>query len=603
MSFQLSIRWALLVLGCLAIVPPASLPAQDKRPGIHYTVALPEGLPAEVAEAIRAHAALFTRQDTPPLTRARLRHRFEEDRPLIQKILQANGYFQARVDYSLHSLDDGGHRVDLGVATGPVFTLQGVEVALAEGAAPQTPTPDLEDAGLVLGKPYKAAAVLKAQERIDGFYAENGYPFAARTDQRILVDHARQAVEVSFTVDPGPEAVFGELSVTGLTEVEREHVDKLLPWKRGDPYKASRLRAFTKQALASGLFALAEAKPAEDLTEGGELPINAAMRERKHRTWSAGGEYATELGPGLSLGYEHRNLFGKGETVSAEASVNTKQYLLDTRYRVPFFLRKDQRLEARASAGYEDLEAYEATFGDLQGLVYRQVLPELELGAGLGWRSSSTQDRSEDQRRDINLVYLPVSLLWDSRDNALNPGSGLVLSASAAPYADVLGQGEAPVFYRAVAEASTYLSLGPDSPVILALRAKAGQVFGIGREMMPADLRFYAGGGGSVRGYGFQAAGELDDDDAPLGGVSVLEFSLEPRFRVTDKLQLVAFLDAGRAFPDGVDLEAPLFKGVGVGARYDLGIAPVRFDIGFPLDRRDGVDDAFAVYFGIGQAF
>ena len=64
---------------------------------------------------------------------------------------------------------------------------------------------------------------------------------------------------------------------------------------------------------------------------------------------------------------------------------------------------------------------------------------------------------------------------------------------------------------------------------MLAARGRLGSIWGAGREELPASVRFYAGGGGSVRGYGFQELGPLDEDNDPLGGRSVVEFGGEMR--------------------------------------------------------------------------
>jgi translocation and assembly module TamA len=120
---------------------------------------------------------------------------------------------------------------------------------------------------------------------------------------------------------------------------------------------------------------------------------------------------------------------------------------------------------------------------------------------------------------------------------------------------------------------------------------------------VPADLRFYAGGGGSVRGFGFQLAGELDDDDNPLGGRSLVELSGEVRVRLTETIGAVAFVDAGSAFGSSVpDFNETLRIGAGPGLRYFSPLGPVRLDIGFPINARD-TDDSFQLYISLGQAF
>jgi translocation and assembly module TamA len=139
--------------------------------------------------------------------------------------------------------------------------------------------------------------------------------------------------------------------------------------------------------------------------------------------------------------------------------------------------------------------------------------------------------------------------------------------------------------------------------VVLAGRSAFGTLFGAAREQVPADLRFYAGGGGSVRGFKFQSAGRLDDDHKPIGGRSLVELSGEVRLRLTDTIGTVAFVDAGTAFgPSLPDFSQTLRVGAGPGLRYFSPIGPLRLDIGFPINRRPS-DDAFQLYVSLGQAF
>src|SRR3546814_13448578 len=56
---------------------------------------------------------------------------------------------------------------------------------------------------------------------------------------------------------------------------------------------------------------------------------------------------------------------------------------------------------------------------------------------------------------------------------------------------------------------------------VLAGRAKVGSIIGEKTEALPASRRFYAGGGGSIRGYEYLLVGPLDADDDPFGGTSL----------------------------------------------------------------------------------
>lgn len=121
---------------------------------------------------------------------------------------------------------------------------------------------------------------------------------------------------------------------------------------------------------------------------------------------------------------------------------------------------------------------------------------------------------------------------------------------------------------------------------------------------LPANKRFYAGGGSSIRGYRFQSVGPLGPGNTPLGGRSVFEVSAELRAKITDTLGGVIFIDGGNVYDDEVpDLSTNLQWAVGFGGRYFTAFGPLRLDFGFPVNGRDGVDDFMQFYISIGQAF
>ena len=130
-----------------------------------------------------------------------------------------------------------------------------------------------------------------------------------------------------------------------------------------------------------------------------------------------------------------------------------------------------------------------------------------------------------------------------------------------------------------------------------------GATTGAERDEIPADLRFYAGGGGSIRGYSFQSVGPLRQNE-PLGGRSLFELSVEFRMKVFDSIGLVAFMDGGSVFEDTFpDFDEPLRWGAGLGFRYFTPVGPLRLDVGVPLNRREDMDDRFQIYVSLGQAF
>ncbi|MDH3195438.1 MAG: BamA/TamA family outer membrane protein, partial [Hyphomicrobiales bacterium] len=158
-------------------------------------------------------------------------------------------------------------------------------------------------------------------------------------------------------------------------------------------------------------------------------------------------------------------------------------------------------------------------------------------------------------------------------------------------------------FLIAQGSLATYLSLSDDDRIVLAARVAAGSVVGASLAAIPSDRRLYAGGGGSVRGYGFQAASPRTPAGVLTGGRSFVESSLEARIAITDTIGIVPFVDAGGAFADSLPgKNGEFFAGAGVGLRYLTPVGPLRLDVAVPLKTIAGEPD-YGIYVGFGQAF
>jgi len=160
-------------------------------------------------------------------------------------------------------------------------------------------------------------------------------------------------------------------------------------------------------------------------------------------------------------------------------------------------------------------------------------------------------------------------------------------------------------FVRGIAEGRVYESFGAGDRLTLAARARVGWLEPVtgSADDVPPDRRFYAGGGGSVRGYEYNSIYPHERDTLGLapGGQGLAEASVEARWRFSQHWGAAAFVDGGNAFDDWSEA-SDLRWGVGAGLRYDLGFAPLRMDVAIPIDRGEA-RDAFAIYISLGQAF
>ncbi len=554
----------------------------------------------ELADLLKAVSVLVATRDRPPASVNILRKRAEKDTPRFRKVFRAYGYYAARVSYEIDDRERPW-RVTVRVNLGRPFLIRDVVLKLpTEAKSLKSKLPSFDSLGLIPGTPIQSKKVLDVEKALVRSAKHLGYPFAEMAGRKVLIDHQTRTASITYTMDPGPQAAFGIVTIAGLVSVDPDFVRKRLPWKPGDLFDAELLDLARKRLAETNLFASISVQPADSLDAEGKLPIRLVLEERKHRTVSAEASYTTDEGIGGTLAWEHRNFFHRGERLRLEADASSLAREFSAHFEKPDFFSDDQRFILRFKFADETTDAYDSMNTDLQALVERDLTKHLRFSGGVGVRLSRTDERGEEE--NFFLAYLPLRLTWNWVDDEIDPTSGWRIRIHGAPYYDLSGKASA--FWKVFCSLSHYWPVLEDARLVFANRVAAGVISGTSWDQIPADLRFYAGGGGSVRGYAYQTVGPLDKDDDPLGGNSVFEVNTELRAKMTQNIGMVAFLDGGSVSPDSYpSFQEKMFWAAGVGLRYYTAIGPFRVDVAFPLNGRSGVDDTFQIYISIGQAF
>lgn len=586
-------------------------------PVIAYDVRVDGEMPEELRDQLLDAAESGRLAERPPASELILARRAEADLPRLQQMLRAEGYFDGSVEFAIEgdttpALPPQGMAGELTtLVTTPaahlVFKVEpGPRYALGTLAiVVQDPDPDFEiptvgELGLAAGAPAVTQRVLDAEAVLLRLTRRQSYPLAALAPRRAVVDHDARTLDVTFAVTPGPKAPFGEITFAGDVGVKESFLRRTVPFATGEPFDPDLVDRGRTRLVQTNLFSTVRTILGERLDAEGRMPVTYELKPRLHRSIGGGVTYQTDIGAGVTAFWEHRNLLSAGERLRIEAEVSQKLDELRALFRKPAFVVPRLALVSDAAARRESTDAFDSrSLRAGAGLQY-EFTEKLIGSTGVAYRYARIDDQGDEST--FGLVSLPTGLDWDFSDDLLDPTEGGRLRLGAAPYFDTLGYGTH--FLKGQVTHTQYHALLAEHRLVLALRGSLGALTGAERGEVPADERFYAGGGGSVRGIGFQLAGPLDDDHNPLGGRSLAEFSIELRTRFTETLGGVAFLDGGSAFTSAVpSFSEPLRLGTGVGFRYITGIGPLRFDIAVPVDRRPGIDDRYQFYVSIGQAF
>ncbi|QJE73769.1 outer membrane protein assembly factor [Aerophototrophica crusticola] len=594
--------------------PPAPAPADETADSpaeaTPYTVAI-KGVEEhdQLTTLLEEVSRLVALREQPPPSPVGLRRRAEADRERLAAALRSAGYFDAVMDIDV-DVETSPALVTITIEEGPRYTVSSVRLEDAKGQPLPTDVLKAEDLGLGKGAPARGPDVLAAEDRITPRFAERGYAYARVVDRRLVVDHIARTMDVTFQVDPGLPIKYGDLSIQGLEDVEAKAVRRRIPWKPGDPYRPLQLEEAREDLAELGVFSSVRLRLADQPMPDGTAPVEVIVQERDMRFIGFGATYGTDDGFGANAYWGHRNLLGGAENFRVGATIagigrnsttdaGEFDYDLTATYREPDFLSRNQSLTLSSSAVLEHPDAYRRKALVLSGIVERPISDDIT--ASLGVTFEQSQVTENEQRTNNTLFGIPAALTIDKSNDLLNATSGWRFSAAATPYLAAFGDSSS--FTIARFQGSAYLGLGDTDNYVLAGRAVYGFIVGGGLLDVPADKRFYAGGGGSIRGYGYQKVGPRDAENDPQGGLSLFEASIEMRIKVAENIGIVPFIDAGNVYESEYpSLSDGLRYGAGIGVRYYTPVGPIRVDAAVPLRRQSG-DNSFQLYVSIGQAF
>lgn len=614
-------RWSLVCVLALGACAPAWAALSDLWPFGHKEDAqpVPDALPyvatltapdadRRLEKALRQASNLVSEQKKPPSGLVGLLARARQDIPRLTAVLYENARYAGQIAITI----DGRPLETIGpfdtVGTPPLTVVITVTAGqpFVFGRVATNPLPEgltLEKLDLVPGKPAKASTILAAEAEIADAWRNEGHPLVVVGTRNTVADHRNLTLDVTLSVDPGPLANFGRVTVEGAETVKPDLVSGRAGLGDG-PYSAKKVKHAEMRLRDLGVFGGVRIRPGTALDPDGTIPMTITVSERKPRVIGASTSYSNTEGLAVEAYWRHRNLFGGAEQLELRAAVSgllegafDPDYRLAATFRKPAVFDPMTDFTLRLEGYRETTEAYRVTAIESEAGLQHIFNDMLKGSLSLELQRSRTVSSTG---ADNHLVgTLTGALDWDTRDDRLDPTEGFHTLIKAAPAYDFL---TGTPFATLGADVAFYRAFGPTDRLVLATRLAATILPVNDITNVPADQRLYAGGAGSVRGYAYKNIAPRDGSDNLIGGRSLVLASAEARYRLTDQLGVAAFIDVGNAYASIFPTFSGLKVGVGAGLRYLTGFGPIRFDVAVPLQPDTG-DPSVAFYVGLGQAF
>jgi outer membrane protein assembly complex protein YaeT len=442
---------------------------------------------------------------------------------------------------------------------------------------------------------------------------------------RTEVDAEQHTATVTFTLVPGAETVFGRIAIKGEQQVEEQAIRRQLTIHEGQRTSAKDLNASADAIYSLGMFQAVTPRALNPEAADEPLDVEFEVIERKPHALQFSVGYSTTEGFRTQAEWTHRNLFAGAQQLTLLARVSSFEQGAEVKLRLPYFLaartaftqtlfvRNEQKVGFDTGGGIfgvpgEAQPAFDLFSVGTESRVEHRFTKTLSGVVGLNFSRNDFSNvdltaltaAEQEIAQDNTLFVQFVELQRNTSDSLLNPTHGTVLRgrldhSTTALISDVS-------FVKLVLEARHYVPLS--QRLLLATRLKLGGIepYGASTEV-PFNVRFFAGGAGSVRGFQLNRLGPVNSDGDPIGGMSLIEGSAELRFPLFGDFGAVLFVDFGNVFSSPFTYRlGDLRYAVGPGLRYNTPVGPLRLDVGVIVDRRAG-EDFGRIEFSIGQAF
>ena len=523
-------------------------------------------------ESVRASIELTQYQDR-DVSPIEVRRLFEKADEQIHKALEPFGYYAAESTGKLERPEPAQYRAIFRVQPGePVIVRKERVVIGGDATQLESIKAALEHFQPKEGERLDHAAYERSKQEISTALANEGYLRAQLVQHRVEVVRAANSAEIDLEWNPGERHRFGAVHYSDV-QFPDKFLQRYTPWRPGEFYSIDKLLELQQALVDADYFAAVAVSPDLEHAKDGVVPIDVALVRAKRTVYTASVYVSTDTGPGGKVGFERRWLNSSGHKLSSDVQYSTRLEDYRVQYRIPKPGRPNRNWTF--GVGYRDEETDSSTSRMARAAATEVTDRWKGFTRTLGLQYLNGDFEIANEQHSTSLLYAEGVLTRKKADNLYFPLSGYNLLYGLRVAAESVASDTS--FVQARAEAKWLKKVRDRDRVIL--RAMLGGMYVDNFDALPPELRFFAGGDRSIRGFDYQQIGDLDAKGEVIGGEYQAIASAEYEHYFLQNWCVAAFVDAGDAFTHQYKTNV----GAGVGLRWKSPVGLVRLEVARPV--------------------
>jgi translocation and assembly module TamA len=544
-----------------------------------------EGLKDELKDAAKANLSLQQYEDR-EATPAQIRRLYKSAEQEIRKAIEPYGYYNPKVEGNLEETPQGFKAVFRVTPGDPVIVRKSKVTVAGSGGEIRAVKRAIRRFKPEEGEPFDHGLYEASKDGVQQSLLGAGYLRAWTPVRKVEVSRSENWANIDVEWLSGDRYKFGPVEFKG-SQFRDGFLDRFIPWKPDDWYSPEKLLELQQKMIDADYFSTVLVQPVLEKGRPEGVPIHVEVAPAKRTVYSAGVYVSTDTGPGVRVGMQRRWINDRGHKFGVELDKAQRLESLDTKYQIPMPGPNDRSFNFGATYRDEDTDSTKSRNG-------RLAANETRVWHGwtrtLGLQFLTGNFEVADVTHYSSLLYAEGVLNRKKANNFNFPRRGFSLGFGArfAPKTSLTDTG----FWQLTADGKYITSFGSSQRLIL--RSSLGMETVDNFDQLPPELRFFAGGDRSIRGFDYQAIGSLDANDKVIGGTYLTVASAEYEYYFLPSWGIATFVDAGDAFRK---TDYNLNVGAGIGVRWKSPVGVVRVDFGYPVKTQ--IPDANGIRFHI----